>query len=157
VARYDHKRTIAACAPGIDRPPPAAPPGHDRPGLSVPQLAALLGTRMEPGGRLRAVLFPRIDPAVRGIEIGPTPADAALLDLRQSLLEPSHPARYSEVFAPREAGRAIPPERHDEACRRLLECVPAYAARLGPDAFEHDLLGALSQAEVARPDRSGVR
>lgn len=150
-ARFDRGRTLSECAPGVPRPEPRAGPGFDRPGISPAQLCALLDAPMAEAAPVATLLFPRLDPAADGIALEPLgPAEAGSA-LEASLLRPSRPARHSELFAP---GRApIPAEREVERCRRLVERVPAYACRLGPRAFESDLLGLLPRAPStsARP------
>jgi len=148
-ARYDWTRTLRSCAPGIDRPDGHIASGGRR-GISGAQLCRLADVRMERGGRVRAVLFPRIDASIRGLVVERRSPAASLDDMRGSLLKPSNPTRTSNVLTPRGESVTLSVERESELCRRLIEHVPVYTCRLGPDAYEHDLLGALADAGCRR-------
>jgi hypothetical protein len=144
-ARYDWTRTLRSCD------------GHTasggRRGISGAQLCRLADVRMERGGRVRALLFPRIDASIRGLVVERRSPEESLDDMRGSLLKPSNPTRTSHVLAPRGESVTLSVERESELCRRLIEQVPAYTCRLGPDAYEHDLLGALADAGCRRRPR----
>jgi hypothetical protein len=154
-ARFDRGRTIAECAPGIARPEPRAARDFDRPGISPAQLCHLLGVPMQPAAPVGTLLLPRVDQNVDGILIEALPASLAQQALEKSLLKPSHPTRYSQVFAPGSGGEEVSAEA--ERCRRLVEQVPVYACRLGPNAFQTDIGEALGQApspEISAQNRS---
>ena len=145
-ARFDRGRTIAECAPGVSRPEPRAAEDFDRPGISPAQFCQLLGVSMQPAAPVGMILFPRVDESVDGILIESLPAARAQQALEKSLLKPSHPTRYSQVFAPGSGGEEVSLEAEAERCRRLVEQVPAYACRLGPNAFQIDIGEALGRA-----------
>ncbi len=145
-ARFDRSRTIAECAPGVTRPPPRATQAFARPGISPAQFCRLLGVSMQPAAPVGMILFPRVDASVDGIRIEPLPADLAQQAMQKSLLKPSHPTRYSQVFAPGSGGEEVPAETETKRCRRLLDQVPAHACRLGPNAFQIDIREALERA-----------
>ena len=65
----------------------------------------------------------------------------------RSLLKASHPTRFSQVFAPGLAGEEIPAEVESRQCRILVEKVPVYDCRLGPNAFQTDLGPTLRQRD----------
>jgi hypothetical protein len=148
-ARFDRDRTIAECAPGVDRPTPRVGPGFERAGIGPAQLCRLLGASMTAEAPVRALLFPRVDPEARGLVLEPLDGRAALEALSRSLLEPSEPARLSEVFAPDRAGTSVPAETERDTCRRLVERAPSFACRLGRDAFAGDVRAALDAATRA--------
>ncbi len=146
-ARFDRARTIAECAPGIERPDPYTRPGFDRPGISPAQLCQLVGTSMRPTAPVGMLLFPRIDPNADGIVLEPLDAGPAREIMDRSLLKPSHPTRFSQVFAPGLAGEVIPAEVESRQCRILVEQLPVYDCRLGPNAFQTDLGATLRQRD----------
>jgi hypothetical protein len=145
-ARFVHGRTIAECAPGVTRPEPRAARDFDRPGISPAQFCHLLGVSMQPAAPVGMILFPRVDESVDGMLIESLPAALAQQAMEESLLKPSHPTRHSQLFAPGSGGEEVPPEAEAERCRRLVEQVPVYACRLGPDAFQVDIDEALGRA-----------
>jgi hypothetical protein len=149
-ARFDRGRTLAECAPGVARPDPRAGKGFDRPGVSPAQLCRLLGAPMRGAAPVGMLLFPRIDRRATGIALTRLSADAARRALARSLLKPSHPTRLSEVFAPGGRRRVVSPAAEAERVRRLVGAVPAYACRLGPDAFEVDLRAVLPRGGSSR-------
>ena len=154
--RFDRARTLAECAPGADRPEPQIGHGFDRPGISPAQLCRLLNAPMQGHAPVTKLLFPRIDPGVRGLALDRiAPAEAAEL-LRESLLKPSHPTRLSEPFARKGARAPVPPELEDERCRCLAAAIPAWTCRLGRDAYEQDLIAALRSVEGASALRGAV-
>jgi len=142
-ARFDRGRTIAECAPGATRPAPRASKDFQRPGISPAQLCRLLGVSMQPEAPVGMIIFPRVDESVDGILMESLPAALAQQAMENSLLKPSHPTRYSQLFAPGSAGEEVSPEAEAELCRRLVEQVPVYACRLGPNAFQIDIGHAL--------------
>lgn len=145
-ARFDRGRTIAACAPGIERPEPEKPRSKDRPGLSPPQLCHLIGAPMAAGGRAGRVLLPRLDAAARGIGLRRLDLDAAAAALRGNLLRASTPLRTSALFATPAGPLVLDPERERRACEQLARVLPVYECTLGPDAYETDLLALLAAA-----------
>ncbi len=146
-ARFDRGRTIAECAPGIERPDPQSRPGFGRPGISPAQLCRLMGTSMRASAPVGMLLFPRIDPDADGVVLEPLAAGPAREIMGRSLLKPSHPTRFSQFFAPGLAGEEIPAEVESRQCQNLVERVPAYDCRLGPNAFQGDLGPALRQRD----------
>lgn len=138
-ARFDRGRTIDECAPGVPRPEPRAAKDSHRPGISPAQFCHLLEVPMQPAAPVGMILFPRVDESVDGMLIESLPVAVAQQAMEKSLLKPSHPTRHSQVFAPGNAGEAVPPEDEAERCRRLVEQLPVYACRLGPNAFQTDL------------------
>jgi hypothetical protein len=171
-ARYDRSRTLAECAPGVPRAAPRAGAGFDRPGISPAQFCRLLGARMAAAAPVRALLFPVVAPDARGLALEALSADAARAVLGRSLLKPGHPTRLSALFAPC-ATRAVPAPAHApahapvhapgrapvgagplevapaleaERCARLVARVPAFAVRLGPDAYARHLGPVLASA-----------
>ncbi len=99
---------------------------------------------MQPAAPVGTILFPEVDESVDGILIEALPAAFAQQALEKSLLKPSHPTRHSEVFAPGSEGERVSAEA--ERCRHLIEQVPVYACRLGPNAFQIDIGEALEGA-----------
>ena len=144
-ARFDRSRAIAECAPGVDRPEPKAGAGFDRPGVSPAQFCRLLGAPMRAEAPVALLLFPRIDASADGLVLERLDSVAALRAMEKSLLVPSHPVRLSPLFAPGSAAEPIAAAAV-ERCRRLVEQVPAYACRLGRDAYRGDLADALREA-----------
>jgi len=144
-ARFDRSRTIAECAPGIQRSDPHSRSGRRRRGISPAQLCQLLGTSMRPSARVGMLLFPRIDPDADGVVLQPLAAGPAREIMGRSLLKPSHPTRSSQFFSPRQARGEIPAEVESRQCRELVERVPVYDCRLGPNAFQTDLGPVLRQ------------
>jgi len=138
-ARFDRGRSIAECAPGIARPEPRAARGSHRPGISPAQFCRLLGVAMQPAAPIGMMLFPRVDGSVDGMRVEALSAGLAQQALEKSLLKPSHPTRHSQVFAPGGGGEEVSPEAEAARCRQLVEQVPAYACRLGPNAFRVDI------------------
>lgn len=147
-ARYDRSRTLAECAPGVARPRPRAAPGFDRPGLSPAQFCDLLGAPMRGAAPVRALLFPRIDPRTGSLALRRLTAAGAQTRLARSLMKPSHPTRLSALFSPARRREIVPAGAERDACRRLASRVPAFECRLGPRAYETDLLAAL-RAELS--------
>lgn len=147
---FDRARTIAECAPGIERNKPVAGAGHDRPGLTPTQLRELARCSASWGGPLRAFLFPTLDAGANGLRLERMDAPAASRALKASLLLPSSPPRLSAVFA---NGSVATSEALSAACDAAAERVPAFLCRLGPDAYETDLGKAL--AEVVPPTEEG--
>lgn len=145
-ARFDRSRTIAECAPGMRRPVPRAGKGFDRPGMSAPQFCRLLGARMRGGGRVSAILFPRVDAHAEGVVLRRLPVNEAARALQKSLLAPSRPIRASGVFSPAGRRGTLPTRVASELCRGLAARVPAFEGRLGPDAYRADLRPLLRRA-----------
>jgi len=143
--RYDRGRTIAECAAGIERPDPHSRPGRSRLGISPAQLCELIGAPMSPSGRVGMMLFPRIDPDANGVVLEPLNAGPALESMSQSLLKGSDPTRSSPFFSPGAVGHEIPAEVESRQCRELVERVPVYDCRLGPNAFQMDLSSIMRQ------------
>jgi hypothetical protein len=146
--RFDRSRTIAECAPDVERPAPRAGAGFDRPGISPAQLCALLGCEASPGAPLRALVFPEIDPEESGLSLARLPQESALPRLQVGLLKPCDPTRLSEIFAGRGGREPVDARVERSRCAELLRRVPAFACRLGPDAYSGDLPAAV----VAGPD-----
>jgi len=145
-ARYDRARTLRECAPGVVRPAPRARRGFERPGISPAQLCALLGAKVRASGRVRAIVFPRIDPRARGLELRALTPALARARLARSLMTSSHPTRVSALFSPDRRRETLPARAEREACGRLAERVPAFECRLGAEAYRGDLLAALRAA-----------
>ncbi len=149
-AAFDRTRTLAECAPGVERPVPRAGRGFDRPGISPAQLCRLLGARMRGAAYVGKILLPVIDPGVRGMVLEPLAPDAVASALQENLLAASRPTRASRIFAamPRpELSR----EMEARGCRQLAERAPGYVCHLGPDAFERDLRDILASAPATPP------
>ncbi|HXK25503.1 MAG TPA: hypothetical protein VMS55_22730 [Myxococcota bacterium] len=142
-AHYDRARTLRECGPGVARPEPRARRGFDRPGISPAQLCALLGAPVRASAPVRAIVFPRIDPRTRGLELRALPTPAARSRLGRSLMKPSHPTRLSALFSPGRRRETLPARVEREACGRLAGRVPAFECRLGADAYRGDLLAEL--------------
>jgi hypothetical protein len=145
-ARYDRARTLRECAPGVVRPEPRARRGFERPGISPAQLCALLGAPVRASARVRALLFPRVDPRARGLELRALAPAATRERLARSLMKPSHPTRLSALFSPGRRRETLPARVERETCARLAERVPAFECRLGAEAYRGDLLAMLSAA-----------
>lgn len=144
-ARYDRGRTIAECGPGVVRPGPRTAAGADRPGITPAQFCDLLGVPMSGGGPVRTLVFPRLDPGAHGIEVRTlTSADAAVL-LRESLMRASAGIRGSALFALDGVRESISADEEARRCRALTSNVRAVACRLGPRAYETDLVAALDR------------
>jgi hypothetical protein len=142
-ARYDRSRTLAECAPGVARRTPRARPGFDRPGISPAQLCDLLGAPMRAAAPVRALLFPRIDPRARGLALHRLAPARARSRLARPLMKPSHPMRLAALFSPARRRESVPATAERDACHQLASRVPAFECRLGPQAYETDLLAAL--------------
>jgi hypothetical protein len=112
-----------------------APGASDRwpPGLSPPQLCALLGVEAEAGGPLARIVFP---------EIG-APADGARFGLRRLAAEDAAARLLATGLVA--GGRLAPFVAGDAACaggdalaetaRALAAAAPCFACALGPDAY----------------------
>ncbi|MHC4845664.1 MAG: phosphoenolpyruvate carboxykinase (ATP) [Planctomycetota bacterium] len=148
---FDRGLTIAECA-GADRLPGTDAPAGSRLRCITPaQFCHAAGVPMRRRAPVGLLLFPRVDPGLDGIVIEPLDASAAHALMTASLMKPSHPTRYSPLFAPDLADAPVDPVAESQRCRRLVEAVPARACRLGPDAYRGDLLDVLRRQDtVAR-------
>jgi hypothetical protein len=147
-ARFDRSLTLAECAPGVPRPEPRVPASRKPLGISPAQLCRLTGAPMRGRTPVGLLLFPTIDPAVKGLVIEPLDPRTARSLMERSLMKPSHPTRHSPLFAPQLSGSPIDPGLETDRCRRLVEAVPARTCRLGPDAYRGNLLEALRRSEA---------
>ncbi|HEX5136161.1 MAG TPA: hypothetical protein VFY93_04255 [Planctomycetota bacterium] len=120
---FARERTIAESSPGTP----------SRPNLSPAQLRALTGAGESPGGPLRAIVLPAVDPAVPRFEIRQfAPGDAAAR-VRDGLFLATLPERPARAFATDAAPRDGP--ALDRLCADLAARVPCLDVRLGPGAY----------------------
>jgi hypothetical protein len=91
-----------------------------------------MDARPAEGGRLHALVFPRLTHRRGRLDLRRLTVDAALKKLRESLFRAAAPPKASDVFAPSPA-----PSRHrvDELVRRLASSVPCFDCRAGSQAY----------------------
>jgi hypothetical protein len=131
VGTYHHRRTLEEAA----RWPPFVVPARDGYwSLSPAQLVALVGARSVAGGRLVAIVFPRVAPrgsrfAVRAL--APEAASAALATAEFG------PQGAAPVGDPWTGTAGVPSEGVDGArrCREALAGIPAFACDLAAEAY----------------------
>ncbi len=105
------------------------------PTLSGPQLCRLLGTTAIASAPLTKVLFPKVQPQARGVELVRLAPDEAAEQLAENILAPCRPMRWPSAFQ-RLAASAPPTwQRLLDHCRRLANDVACYRCVLGPDAY----------------------
>lgn len=104
--------------------------------LSPAQLAQQLGAGVLRGAPIAAIVFPEISPAQSRWSLAPIAPEAAGARLRENLygarLGPRPRTVFEDVVG--DAGYRRPEAA--EPLARLAACVPAFACRLGPDAYQ---------------------
>jgi hypothetical protein len=132
VSAYHHRRTLEEAA---RRSPPAVATPDGYWSLSPAQLAVLVGARPAPGGRLVAIVFPRVAPgqsrfAVRAL--APEAASAALTAAEFGS------RRDADVDDPWTGAEGVPSAARVHVarrCREVLARVPAFACDLAAEAY----------------------
>jgi hypothetical protein len=144
---FDRGRTIAECISQTPPSPSLPRPGRQKRGISPVQLCRLLGAPMRGNARVGLLLFPRVDPTADGIVLERMAAGQARETMSRSLLKPSDPTRPAPLFSPQDACEAISAEVESRQCEALVERVPVYDCRLGPNAYRVDLARALERRD----------
>jgi hypothetical protein len=111
----------------------AAANAQGRFGVSPAQYLELTGARAAEGGRLHALVFPRLTHRRGRLDVRRLTVSAALKRLRKSLFRAASPRKASEAFALSPA-----PSRHslEESVRRLAASVPCFECQAGSQAYD---------------------
>ncbi len=138
-ARFHHRLGLTDGRPRPERPGPERP----RPPwtLNPPQLCALVGARPAPGGRLAAIVFPRVErrpgPAVLR-RLTAAEAATAIVAVQLGALRDAPPGAGGPPWpweSSADADAASAGARVEARCRALAAAVPTLECTLGPDAY----------------------
>jgi hypothetical protein len=125
----------------------AAPPGNGGSGpairsadrallLSPAGLAGRLGAARVPEAPLSAILLPEVTAGIRGCTIERLSAETARAALEACLYGASSGRNEPTLFAGLAGAAAVSPTAIGVRLERLVAAVPAYACRLGRDAYD---------------------
>lgn len=138
---FHHRLTLAEARHG--QPHAATTPPRSHWTLTPAQLCSLVGATPVPGGRLEAIVFPRVtgDPGTVALRRLPLAEAAAAITATQLGALRAEPPEEGAPAWPWESGgpNAPVPVRAralaEARCRELATRVPAFECRLGPDAY----------------------
>jgi hypothetical protein len=145
--RYHH--LLAAAEQESGARPPERTAVRTKVSLSPPQLCHLLGTKMRPGARARALLFPRVAEEEAGLRLSMLSAEAAAERLLGGLFAAEWAPAISAVFAIGTSAAPPTPARR-LALVRKLRC---FEAVLGRQAYTRTTAAGLLD-ELLQPGSS---
>ena len=109
--------------------------------LTARQFCDLLGVRAQAGARLKALLFPRIDPNAKRIEVSQLNGGGALPKIQAGLFRAGFSTQVHDFFALAEPGKTGGDAKFEKTIQELAAKMPAFECRIGPDAYgDHDWL-----------------
>ena len=132
VGTYHHRRTLEEAA---RRPPFVVPARAGYWSLSPAQFVALVGARAVAGGRLVAIVFPRVAPRGSRFAVQALAPEAASAALATAEFGPRGAATMGDPWTGTEGGPSEARVDGARRCRDALASIPAFACDLAAEAY----------------------
>lgn len=102
--------------------------------LSPSQFCSLLSCESAPGGRLAAIVYPRVQPEAHGLRLQRLGHEEALLDIRNGIFGAARVQSDPSLFASLAGATVLPTT--EGPCRKVAGSVPSFRCVMGTNSFD---------------------